>query len=119
MALRNNLLLGNRTAGQAFSDCSAFLPGKPLGTRAQRLAIRRSVLLWGASANLDSSTDLFTETATSRAGGGGVKLENRLDEVGFSFKFELELVSLWYQLGLGLNFLGFFKNRRCLNLYQG
>jgi hypothetical protein len=89
MALRNHLLLGNRVGAASFgSDCSSFQPGKPSGTRAQRLAVRRSVLLWGATANLDSAsasaTDPFPETASGRAtNGGGVKLENRLEKVGF------------------------------------
>ncbi|KAG0625684.1 hypothetical protein M758_2G073400 [Ceratodon purpureus] len=78
MALRNHLLLGNRIAAPACGDCSSSLPGNPSGSRAQRLAIRRSVLLRGVSAraNLDSTssaTDLLTETTS-----GGVKLENRL-----------------------------------------
>ena len=94
MALRNHLLLGNRAGAAAFGgDCAAFLPGKPLGTRAQRLAVRRSVLLWGARANLDSATDLFTDAATGRAGGGSVKLENRLEKVGFDVG-----LSLWWGL---------------------
>ena len=80
MALRNHLLLGNRTAAPAFGDGSPFLPRKPSGTRAQRLALRRSVLL---RANLDSSSasamDLLTETARPRrAAGAGAKRENRL-----------------------------------------
>lgn len=89
MALRNHLVLGNRAAAPAL-DCSSFLPGKPTGTRAQRLAIRRSVLLWGARADLDSSasaTDLFTET-TARAVGSAVKLENRLEKVGLGLGLE-------------------------------
>lgn len=94
MALRNHLLLGNRVGAASFgSDCSSFQPGKPSGTRAQRLAVRRSVLLWGATANLDSAsaTDLFSETASGRAtNGGGVGLENRLEKVFDSFKGEEE-----------------------------
>jgi len=42
---------------------STFLPGKPRDTRAQRLAIRRSVMLWGARASYETtstSADSFT-----------------------------------------------------------
>lgn len=111
MALQNQLLIGNRRATSGFGDCSSFLPGKPSGTRAQRLATRRSLLLWGARANLDASggfgTDLFTET---RAAGGGVKTENRLENVFGSFdggmvkesKRTLEFVK--YQ-GIGNDFI--------------
>lgn len=84
MALRSHLLLGNRAGAAPFGgDCSSFAPGKPSGTRAQRLAVRRSVLLWGARASLDSAsaTDLFTETAGGRAGGAGAKVESRLEKV--------------------------------------
>ncbi|KAG0587089.1 hypothetical protein KC19_2G140100 [Ceratodon purpureus] len=108
MALRNHLLLGNRAGAAAFGgECAAFLPGKPLGTRAQRLAVRRSVLLWGARANLDSATDLFTDAATGRAGGGSVKLENRLEKVfdvvkGKESKRTLEFVKYH---GIGNDFI--------------
>ncbi|KAG0569747.1 hypothetical protein M758_6G109600 [Ceratodon purpureus] len=111
MALRNQVLLGNRAGASAFGgDCSLFLPGKPLGTRAQRLAVQRSVLLWGARANLDSSstsaTDLFTEAASGRAGGGGVKLEKVFDSFdgvkGKASKRTLEFVKYH---GIGNDFI--------------
>lgn len=78
MALRNQLLFGNHRHSGVAAPLSDCLPGKPLGTRAQRLAIRRSVLLWGASAHLDSSSG--SAVTTDRAGGGGGS-SIKLDEV--------------------------------------
>ena len=84
MALRNQLL-----GQKACLVESTFLPGKPRDTRAQRLAIRRSVMLWGARASyetISTSADSFTS--------GSSVLEN-LENVASKVRLGIELFPAW------------------------
>lgn len=86
MVLQNQFLIGNRRVMSGFGDCLLFLFGKFFGMRVQWLVICRLLLLWGVRVNLDVlggfGMDLFIEI---RVVGGGVKMENWLENVSFGF----------------------------------
>ena len=80
MALRNPLV-----GQKACLVESTFLPGKPRGTRAERLAIRRSVMLWGARASYET-----TSTSADSFTSGSSVLDN-LENVASKVRLGIEL----------------------------
>lgn len=77
-----------------------IVPGKPLNTRAQRLAIRRSVFCWAAGSNYDSSaaTETLAETRSSSQSVLDSWAAPQVRFTNFLLHFHMQLISLglWY-----------------------